>query len=379
VVDPPGVTVPFLDLHAQYLEIQAEIDAAMREVIASTAFISGPWARRFEEAFASWNGSPHCVGCANGTDAIEMALEALGIGPGDEVIVPAMTWISTAEAVSRMGARPMFVDVGLDACLEPGAIEAAMTPRTRAVIAVHLYGQPAAVDRLRPLCDRHGLWLIEDCAQAHGASIAGRRVGNWGHVGTFSFFPGKNLGAFGDAGCLVTADAELAEQCRRIGNHGQVTKHDHRRIGRNSRLDGLQAAVLLAKLPHLERWLATRRATARRYQELLPPSILLPAPGENQQHAYHLYVVRLANRDAIATALARQGIATAIHYPAGLPFLSVYRDPDGPDPAEAFPGCQGLQTTILSLPMGDHMTADRTEEVATALGSLLTAPSAPSP
>ncbi len=371
-----GVTVPFLDLHAQYLDIQTEIDTAMREVIASTAFIAGPWARRFEEAFAAWNGSPHCVGCANGTDAIEMALEALGIGLDDEVIVPAMTWISTAEAVSRVGARPVFVEVGADACLDPGAIEGAITPRTRAVIAVHLYGQPAAVDRIRPLCDRHGLWLIEDCAQAHGAAINGRRVGNWGHMGTFSFFPGKNLGAFGDAGCLVTADGELAEQCRRIGNHGQVAKHDHRRIGRNSRLDGLQAAVLLAKLPHLERWLAIRRATAQRYRELLPPAILLPPPTDGQEHAYHLFVVRVANREAMAESLSRQGIATAVHYPAGLPFLPVYRDPDN-NPTQAFPGCHALQSTILSLPMGDHMTAERTERVATTLGTLLETLSSP--
>ena len=369
------MTVPFLDLHAQYREIQAEVDAAMVEVIASTAFIAGPWARRFEEAFATWNGSLHCVGCANGTDAIEMALDALGIGLGHEVIVPAMTWISTAEAVTRVGARPVFVDVGPDACLDPDCIEAAITERTRAVIAVHLYGQPAAVDRIRLLCDRFGLLLIEDCAQAHGASIAGRRVGNWGHVGTFSFFPGKNLGAFGDAGCLVTADPHLAEQCRRIGNHGQVAKHDHRRIGRNSRLDGLQAAVLLAKLPHLEAWLAIRRATASRYRELLPPSLLLPAPQPNQEHAYHLFVVRLDQRQAIAASLAEQGIATAIHYPQGLPFLSVYRDPEAADPAQAFPSCQALQSTILSLPMGDHMSAERTERVASALLALLADPS----
>jgi dTDP-4-amino-4,6-dideoxygalactose transaminase len=363
--------VPFLDLHAQYREIQVEVDAAMDEVIASTAFIAGPWARRFEEAFAAWNGSPHCVGCANGTDAIEMALEALGIGPGHEVIVPAMTWISTAEAVSRVGARPIFVDVGPDACIDPDRIEAAITKRTRAVIAVHLYGQPAAVDRIRPLCDLRGLLLIEDCAQAHGASIAARRVGNWGHVGTFSFFPGKNLGAFGDAGCIVTADPELAEQCRRIGNHGQVVKHDHRRIGRNSRLDGLQAAVLLAKLPHLERWLAIRRATASLYHDLLPPSLLLPAPRLDQEHAYHLFVVRLTQREAIAASLAAQGIATAIHYPQGLPFLPVYRDPDAADPTQAFPSCKALQSTILSLPMGDHMNAERTEHVATSLLTLL--------
>jgi len=365
------VTVPFLDLHAQYCEIQAEVDAAMAEVIASTAFISGPWARRFEEAFAAWNGSPHCVGCANGTDAIEMALEALGIGPGHEVIVPAMTWISTAEAVSRVGARPVFVDVGADACLDPDRIEAAISERTRAVIAVHLYGRPAAVDRIRPLCDRRGLLLIEDCAQAHGASIAGRRVGNWGHVGTFSFFPGKNLGAFGDAGCLVTADGELAEQCRRIGNHGQVAKHDHRRIGRNSRLDGLQAAVLLAKLPHLERWLSLRRACAALYFRQLPEEILLPPPAPDQEHAYHLFVVRLPDRDRIAASLAAVGIATAIHYPLGLPFLPLYRDPESADPAQAFPHCLALQSSILSLPMGDHMTPASTQRVAEALRSLL--------
>ena len=194
-------------------------------------------------------------------------------------------------------------------------------------------------------------------------------------MGTFSFFPGKNLGAFGDAGCLVTADADLAEQCRRIGNHGQVAKHDHRRIGRNSRLDGLQAAVLLAKLPHLDRWLAIRRATASRYRELLPTPVLLPPPRPDQEHAYHLFVVRLDQREAIAASLAKQGIATAIHYPQGLPFLSVYRDPEAADPAQAFPSCRALQSTILSLPMGDHMTAESTERVGRALLALLADPS----
>ncbi|CRY91247.1 perosamine synthetase [Synechococcus sp. WH 8103] len=359
--------VPFLDLQSQYREIQAEVDSAIAEVIAESAFISGPWAQRFEEAFASWNDSSYCVTCANGTDAIEIALEALGIGFGDEVIVPSMTWISTAEAVSRVGARPVFIDVGEDACIDPALIGSAITERTRAVIAVHLYGKPAAVDQIRLFCDHNNLLLVEDCAQAHGAAIQGRRVGNWGHVGTFSFFPGKNLGAYGDAGCLVTSDAGLAEECRQIRNHGQVAKHDHRRIGRNSRLDGLQAAVLLTKLPHLDRWLSIRRNTAEIYRNKISGNILLPAPSLDSEHAYHLFVVRLADRDLVAKFLLKRGISTAVHYPRGLPFLPFYRDSCDTSPESCFPKCLSLQSDILSIPMGDHMNPERANYVASML------------
>lgn len=362
--------VPFLDLKSQYLEIQDEIDSAISSVISSTEFISGSWSKRFEESFADWNNSDYCAGCANGTDAIEIALEALGVGNGDEVIVPAMTWISTAEAVSRVGAQPVFVDIGLDACIDSDKIEEAVTSRTRAVIVVHLYGYPADVDKIRSICDRLGLFLIEDCAQAHGAKVAGKNVGNWGHVSTFSFYPGKNLGAFGDAGCLVTQDPKLDEKFRQIRNHGQISKHDHRCIGRNSRLDGIQSAVLLAKLPHLKRWLAIRRSTAEVYRKLLPQSILLPAPKVQNQHAYHLFVVRLNYRDKIAESLADQGINSAIHYPKGLPFIDCYRNTNA-DPATLFPVCNKLQSSILSLPMGDHMSKDKTNYVSSSLNTIL--------
>ena len=291
------MNIPFLDLRSQYKQIQQQIDSAISEVIAETAFISGHWAHKFEDAFSTWNNSPYCVSCANGTDAIEIVLEALGIGTGDEVIIPAMTWISTAEAVSRVGAQPIFVDVGDDACIDHSQIESLVTIRTRAVIAVHLYGQAAAVNLIRPLCDRLGLFLIEDCAQAHGAQIAGKRVGNWGHAGTFSFFPGKNLGAFGDAGCIVTNDTNLSNQCRLISNHGQRSKHDHLRIGRNSRMDGIQAAVLLAKLPYLDQWLAIRRETADTYYKLLPENLPVQSPSNLDCHAYHLFVVRVMDRE----------------------------------------------------------------------------------
>ena len=261
--------IPFVDLKAQYESIKPEIDAAMASVIADTAFIGGQRIKDFERAFAEAQGAKHCIGVANGTDAIYIALRMLGVGDGDEVITVANSWISTSEVITQAGARPVFVDIDEHYNIDAALIEEKITPRTRAILPVHLYGQPADLDAIVALCEKHDLLLLEDCAQAHLARFDGTRVGNFGKAGTFSFYPGKNLGAYGDAGAIVTNDDELAERCRMFANHGALKKDHHKIEGINSRLDGLQAAVLSAKLPHLADWTANRQAVAAAYDERL--------------------------------------------------------------------------------------------------------------
>ena len=343
--------VPFVDLHAQYLSIKEEIDAAMAAVIAQTAFISGKFARKFEEEFAEWLGISHCIGCGNGTDALEIFLQALEIGEGDEVLVPACTWISTAEVVSSSGAQPVFIDMHADYyTLDVGKLEAAITPKTKAIIPVHLYGLAVDMDRVMALAEKHGLKVIEDCAQAHGATWNGKKIGTFGHGATFSFYPGKNLGAYGDAGCMVTNDAHLAQKARTIANHGQPQKHTHTMIGRNSRLDGMQGAILSAKLPYLDQWTHLRQRHAQAYQQVLAElPIKLPSKPSAASHVYHLYVVQTEFRDQLKQELGQVGIQTAIHYPAPLPFTQVYADQHG-DP-DKFPQAYTAKDKILSIPM----------------------------
>ena len=262
--------VPFVDLQAQYATIQADIDEAIKRVVSQSSFIGGPIVEEFETAFAAYQGVPHCVSCANGTDALEIALAALEIGKGDEVIVPSYTWISTASAVHAVGAKAVFVDVDSRYyTMESSKIEAAITERTKAVIPVHFYGLPANMIKVVEIANTHGLRIIEDCAQAHGADINGQRVGGFGDLATFSFYPAKNLGAYGDAGCILASDEELADRCRVIARLGQKGKHNHIALGRNSRMDGLHAAILTAKLPYLDRWISQRQNAAKRYNQLL--------------------------------------------------------------------------------------------------------------
>lgn len=363
--------VPFVDLKAQYSSIKDEVGEAIMRVVDQTAFVAGKYATTFESEFAEYIGASNCVAVANGTDAIEIALAALGIGHGDEVIVPANTFFATAEAVANIGAEVVFVDCEPNFYnIDTTKIEEKITPRTKAIVPVHLYGLPAEMDAVMQIASKHGLKVIEDCAQAHGAKCKGRTVGTFGDAATFSFYPGKNLGAYGDAGAIVTNDDEIAERCRLIANHGQPTKYRHTIIGRNSRMDGIQAAVLSVKLRHLDGWLDARRANAARYNSLLAQTgIALPTTPENFTHTYHLYVIRLKTRDAVAAKLNEAGIDTGLHYPTALPFLEVYADKNY-QPSD-FPVAHSQMGELLSLPMYAELTDEMIEYVCENLKSAL--------
>ncbi|MGE5360531.1 MAG: DegT/DnrJ/EryC1/StrS family aminotransferase, partial [Bacteroidales bacterium] len=347
--------VPFVDLHAQYESIRREIDGAFGAVIAESSFIRGRFVERFEREFAQFLGVRHCISCGNGTDAIYIALRALGLERGDEVITTAHSWISTSETITQAGGQVVFVDTdGTGFTIDPASIEAKVTSRTKGLIVVHLYGQSADLDPILAIAARHNLWVIEDCAQAHGATYRGRKVGTFGAMATFSFYPSKNLGAMGDAGCLVTNDDGLASFAASFARHGG--KGAHVMEGINSRMDGLQGAVLSAKLPHLPEWNAARRRLAAQYDRLLEGlgDIEVPRRAPEREHVYHLYVVRTGCRDALRAFLANRGIETVINYPCALPFLPAYaRLRHSP---EDFPHAHADQSRILSLPMYPEMT-----------------------
>lgn len=347
--------VPFVDLHAQYLSIKSEIDAAMSAVIAEGAFVRGRHVELFEQNWRDTLGVKHCVSCANGTDALYIAMRALDIRPGDEVITTAHSWISSSEAITQAGGRVVFCDT--DAAtftIDPALLEAKITSKTVGIIPVHLYGQPADMDPIMEIAKRRGLWVIEDCAQAHLARYKGRLVGTFGDIATFSFYPGKNLGAYGDAGCLVTNDTKLAQFMTRFAQHGG--KGEHTIEGINSRLDGLQAAILNAKLGHLAEWTAARRAIAARYDEMLGdvPGLTVPKTAAGREHVYHLYVIRTDRREELRKSLADAGIATMLNYPKALPFYPAYSHL-GHTPAD-FPVAFSHQSRILSLPIYPEMT-----------------------
>lgn len=357
--------IPIVDLHAQYLSIKEEIDAAIADVIRGSAFVRGPHVERFERSFAELIGAAHCVSCANGTDAITIAVRALGVRPGDEVIVPAHTWISSSAAVSQAGATVVFCDTDAETyTIDPSALEAKITARTVGIVPVHLYGQAADMASIMDIARRRGLWVLEDCAQAHLATYRGRTVGTFGNAATFSFYPSKNLGAMGDAGAIVTGDAVLAERMAMIARHGGLKKGDHVMEGLNSRLDGMQAAILQAKLPHLRRWTARRRHLAAQYTARLSeiPDLQLPRIAEGREHVWHLYVVQHPQRDRLASHLAKLGIQTGINYPVALPFLPAYRGLRH-QPAD-FPHAYRHQSRILSLPLYPEMTDVQVASVA---------------
>jgi len=368
--------IPFVDLKAQYRSIQPEIDAAIASVISETAFVRGKYVAAFEEAFAKASGAKYCVSCANGTDAIFVTLKMLGVGPGDEVITTANSWIATSETISLTGATPVFVDLE-DAfyCLDPALIEAKITPRTKAILPVHLLGQPAAMDDILAIAKKHGLFVVEDCAQAHLAGYKGRRIGLLGNAGTFSFYPGKNLGAYGDAGAIITDDDELAAKCRMFANHGadRTNKHDHQMEGVCSRMDGLQAAILSAKLPHLTGWTEARRVAAARYNELLSgiPGIVTPAVREGVEHVYHVYCIRSPRRDALQDTLKKAGIDTTRHYPTPLPLLTAYKRLG--HTAADFPVASRHAGEILSLPIFPEISAEQQAAVADVIRSFVNA------
>ncbi len=363
--------VPFADLKAQYRAHETEIDAAIRGVIEQSSFIGGKFVRNFEQEFAREIGIEHCIGCGNGTDAIFIVLKMLGIGAGDEVITTAISWIATSETISLTGAAPVFVDVDATGCIDVDRIEAAISPKTRCIIPVHLHGQPARMARIEEIAKRHELLIIEDCAQAHLAESNGRRVGTLGRAATFSFYPGKNLGAYGDAGCIVTNDSTLAAACRRFANHGSLTKHEHAFEGINSRLDGMQAAILSAKLPHLQAWTRRRRELASAYDRLLAgvPGVRPLARNPDGSHVFHVYVVEVENREALREQLTAAGIETAIHYPRALPFLPAYQRLKKHE--SDYPQAARLQARILSLPMFPEMTDEMVEYVCATLQRLV--------
>lgn len=348
--------IKFVDLKKQYLGIKKEIDKAIGGVIKDSAFIGGERVKKFEKEFAYLIGAAHCVGVGNGTDALFIALKGLGIGQGDEVIVPANTFIATAEAVSAGGASVVFADCEEKFyCLDISDVKKKITAKTKAVIAVHLYGQPANMDELSLLCRKHKLFLIEDTAQAHLAKYKEKTVGTIGDVGCFSFYPGKNLGAYGDAGAIVTDDEKIAFKCRLLANHGRIEKYDHLIEGYNSRLDSLQAAILSVKLKYLKKWNKKRRCLAQKYNELLKGlPIVCPEEFSGASCVYHLYVIRCKERDQLRDFLKSNGIETGIHYPVALPFLKAY-DRLAARP-ESFPVSFRLQNEILSLPLYPELT-----------------------
>jgi len=344
--------IPFVDLKAQYKRIKNEIDEAIQSVIDDTAFIKGKYVEKFEKEFAEKYGVKHCIGVANGTDAIYVSLKALGIGAGDEVITVANSWISTSETITQAGAMPVFVDIDPDYyTIDHRLIEDKITKNTKAIVPVHLFGQPAEIGRINEICEAHNLHLIEDCAQAHFGEYNGQKVGTFGVAGTFSFFPGKNLGAYGDAGAIITNDDDFAVNARMYANHGALIKHKHKIEGINSRLDGMQAAILSVKLKHISEWNNKRLENAILYNKLLTgvDDIATPQIHENVKHVFHLYVIRAANREALQKYLVEKGISTGIHYPTPLPLLAAYKYLNHM-PSD-FPIASDYMDKILSLPM----------------------------
>jgi dTDP-4-amino-4,6-dideoxygalactose transaminase len=360
------MNIPLVDLSAQYKSIKEEVDLAISDVIGATAFIGGPHLEAFEKAFASFCAAKHCIGVGNGTDALFIALRTLGIGPGDEVITVANSFIATSEAISLTGARVVFVDIDPQTYnIDVTKIEDKITSRTKAIVPVHLYGQPVDVDPLVTIAHRHDLRIVEDCAQAHGARYKNRPVGTFGDMATFSFYPGKNLGAYGDGGALITNDDELALKARMFANHGRVEKYDHATEGVNSRLDGLQAAILDVKLKHLTDWTERRRKNASFYNDCLKDTkLVLPLENKDVEAVYHLYVVRIEStaRQKLQDHLKRHGVSTGIHYPIALPNLKAYsylghREAD-------FPAATRASREVLSLPMFPELQSAQIEYIA---------------
>jgi dTDP-4-amino-4,6-dideoxygalactose transaminase len=354
--------IPFVDLKAQYESIKGEIDQAIADVIASSAFIGGPFVKAFESAFAAFCGAKHCIGVGNGTDAIFLTLKAMGIGRGDEVITAANSFIATSEAITMSGARVVFVDIRPDTYnIDPGRIVEKMTKKTKAIIPVHLYGQPADMDPILDVARKQGIKVIEDAAQAHGAVYKGRAVGTLADAACFSFYPGKNLGAYGDAGAVVTEDDQLALKVRMLANHGRVAKYDHQIEGVNSRLDGLQAAILKVKLLHLPVWTEIRRKNAQIYRGTLKNIKGLDAPKEMKdvKHVYHLYVIRIKGhqRNKLQGYLQTNGISTGIHYPFTLPSLKAYSHLNFGE-ADLFESERASQE-ILSLPIFPELQEEK--------------------
>ncbi|MDZ7265528.1 MAG: DegT/DnrJ/EryC1/StrS family aminotransferase [candidate division KSB1 bacterium] len=362
------MTVPFLDLKIQYQQIKSEVDQAIQAVIDSCAFVNGPATKQFEKNFAAYCGAKHAVGVANGTDALHLALRALGIGQGDEVITAANTFIATAEAITLAGARVVFVDIHPETYnIDVNQIEAKISPRTKAIIPVHLFGQPADMEPILMLARKHHLKVIEDACQAHGAKYQGHRVGMFGDAACFSFYPGKNLGAYGDGGAVVTNDETIAQKVAMLADHGSLIKYQHQVEGMNSRLDSIQAAILNVKLNYLDQWNQRRRQNARLYNELLKDveGIVTPRELPNTEPVYHLYVIQANDRDRLRQHLAEAGIGTGIHYPIALHLQPAYQHL-GLKPG-AYPVAEACTRRYLSLPMYAELTESMIETVCQAI------------
>lgn len=364
--------IPFVDLKLQYQNLKKDIDSAISNVISETAFVGGSsnkYVTQFENDFSEFLGISHVISCANGTDSLEIVLEAYGIKQGDEVIVPALSWISTSEAVGRIGAKPIFVDVCEDTLLiDLKLIESKITAATKAIIPVHLYGNAVNMEELMRIAKKHNLIVVEDCAQSHGATYNGKLTGTFGNASSFSFYPGKNLGAYGDAGAIVTDDEGIALKCRMIANHGQIKKHDHLIEGRNSRMDGIHAAILSVKLKHLANSNQKRIENASNLSKKInAQKFVIPTVNKNAKHVFHLYVIRHDKRDELKQYLQDNGIESAIHYPTPLPFLKAYekfnyRSSD-------FPVANKESQRILSIPMFPELTEEQINYIVNWLNS----------
>jgi len=364
--------VPFLDLKAHHDPIRAEVMAAMNEVIDVNAFAGGPFVAKFEEDYAKYCSTQFCVGSGNGTDAIWFALLGLGVGAGDEVITVPMTFMATAEAISYVGAKPVFVDIDPQTfTMDPSKVEAAITPRTKAIVPVHLFGQCADMDPILAIAKKHNLFVVEDAAQAQGSLYKGRKAGSLGNAGAFSFYPGKNLGAWGEAGGTVTSDPALRDRMIMFREHGQKKKYFHDVIGWNGRMDGIQAAVLRVKLKYLDQANAGRRRAASRYNQLLAgiPGLTLPVEASYAGHIYHVYAVRVANRDAVLKAMGDRGIGCGIHYPVPVHLQNAYAELG--HKRGDFPVSEACADSFLSLPMFPELTDAQIDMVVAELKAVL--------
>lgn len=345
--------IKFLDLKAQYDQISDNINLAISDVINNSAFVGGEKVCEFEDEFARYVGVEKCVGVGNGTDALEIALKSFNFEPGSQIILPANSFIATSEAVTNAGYSVIFCDICPENCnIDLDDLEKKITRFTKAIILVHLYGMPGPVEGVIELGKKYNLKIIEDCAQAHGARVNGRHVGSFGDAATFSFYPGKNLGAYGDAGAIVTNNIDVADTCRQIANHGRVSKYDHDFEGRNSRLDGIQAAILLVKLKYLEAWIDRRREIAKIYQKHLPDEILTQKIIGNIEHAYHLFVIKVNDREFLRSFLMDNNVETGIHYPIALPDLKAYSNLGQKG---KYINATINASKVLSLPIGEHM------------------------
>ncbi len=357
--------IPFVDLKSQYQSLKQNIDSAIENVVTETAFIGGKYVTTFEHEFAALYGVKHCISCANGTDSLYIIMKMLGIGNGDEIITVANSWISSSETISQTGATPVFIDIHPDFySIDESLIEAKITSKTKAIMPVHLQGQCCNMEAIMALAVKHNLYVIEDCAQSHFSQFKDTNVGTIGIASSFSFYPGKNLGAYGDAGCILTNDDALAEKCKMYARHGALVKHQHQIEGINSRLDGLQAAILSAKLPYISQWTEHRITNAAYYNKALATikEIVLPKVRPSSKHTYHLYVIRCKYRDALAKFLKEQGIETAIHYPVPLPEMQAYQYL-GYQPKD-FPVSHQYKSEILSLPIYPELSHEQIVYIA---------------